>query len=795
MRQRATSDLTECSNLGASEWILLVSQRAVPGIALVALLSLATLAQAQKSLPTFFVKSYGGRCLDFGPPPQVSGTPVFIYDCNRTVAQQVGVEELFPVESKLGVSIGNSSGIQPLQPHAVLLHAGTKCIEEHISVRVLPPTLALEDCTGSASQQFLLDGDSIMLAANRNLAVQVLNARSVSRTVLGLGTRDLKDTELWDFVPIDGISKKLTSGFISVHTENDLRSALQNAQPNTVLALDGGASLVFADLPGPMMIPAGVTIRGGRRDVSLGPQILLSPGHKDLALLQNAGAGVRITGLRLRGPGRDPNGSQAGMSGIQADDRFPFIIDHNDMSDWTTAAVNVVGRTEDDLTCQPLTARSQQVLVARNFIHDNEERNDSMSGYGYGVASGSDAYPLVQGNTFLANVHSVPGDGYALTGYKVFDNLFLSKVISGSGGDVDMHGQTGDPNDHSHVGGIGGTAVEVARNTFLRIGKPNFDLRGTPCSKAIDLVHDNVSLQNIGDAVSWFAGGSLPPFLLATGKFGASNPTHNLGVGDFDGNGTDDVFLATGAGWYYAPGGQAEWRFLSAKPETLDQLLLGDFDGDGRTDVFTKLGADWLVSWGGVSAWEKINQSAGQLSDFAVGDFDGDRRADIFYSDGQTWWVSSGANTPFKLFDTSSFRVKDLKFGDFNGDGRTDVFGVVSGKWMVTYGGTVNWSPLRARLTDNVGGLFVADFNGDGRSDISSVSCSAAGRCEWRVSYSGTSDWTTLRSGDGSLLAAAAIGRFTGNRGTDMLLWHNNYFDISKGGVSAPQRHSNQDMR
>src|SRR5262249_35060485 len=159
---------------------------------------------------------------------------------------------------------------------------------------------------------FLLDGDSIMLAANRNLAVQVLNARSVSRTVLGLGTRDLKDTELWDFVPIDGISKKLTSGFISVHTENDLRSALQNAHPNTVLALDGGASLVFAALPGPMMIPAGVTIRGGRRDVSLGPQILLSPGHKDLALLQNAGAGVRITGLRLRGPGRDPNGSQAG---------------------------------------------------------------------------------------------------------------------------------------------------------------------------------------------------------------------------------------------------------------------------------------------------------------------------------------------------------------------------------------------------------------------------------------------------------------------------------------------------
>jgi hypothetical protein len=183
------------------------------------------------------------------------------------------------------------------------------------------------------------------------------------------------------------------------------------------------------------------------------------------------------------------------------------------------------------------------------------------------------------------------------------------------------------------------------------------------------------------------------------------------------------------------------------------------------------------------------------VSDFAVGDFDGDHRADLFYADGKQWLVSSGGNAPFKLFDTSSFRVPELRFGDFNGDGKTDVFGVVSGKWMVTHGGTVNWSPLRARLTDTVRGLIVADFNGDRRSDLATVSCSAFGRCEWKVSYGGTGDWTPLRSGDRSLAATAAVGRFTGNRTADILLWHDNYLDIAKGGVGAPQRHSRQDMR
>ena len=179
----------------------------------------------------------------------------------------------------------------------------------------------------------------------------------------------------------------------------------------------------------------------------------------------------------------------------------------------------------------------------------------------------------------------------------------------------------------------------------------------TPCSNAVDRFHDNVTLQGKGAAVSWCAGGSLPAFLQVSSKFGLSNPTQRLGVGDFDGDGTNDLFLATGAGWYFAPARHAEWRFLSSKTETLDRIPLGDFDGDGRSDVFTLQEQNWMVSWGGISPWEKINQSAGEMSDFAVDDFDGDRHADIFYSDGKQWLVSSGG-----LRHSSSLTPPDFGF-------------------------------------------------------------------------------------------------------------------------------------
>jgi len=759
---------------------------------------------------TFTVRSFTGKCLEYTPPTghvgiisTIFGTTVFVNDCNGGATQQVRVEEL---TDRPG--------------HLVVLHLGNQVLGTKtapaVDIAITPgaggatgPTpLEPQDYTGSPGQIFALDGDSIILAADRTLAVQVQNGRGASHTPLVLGRRELADSEFWTFSATDRLGWKPTSGFVRVPQEKDpvkqaqdFVNAVQRADQGTVIEVDPGASINLTNQPH-LSIQAGVTIRGDRRGTLIGPEISTS-NPTDGTMLEIDSSDVRITGLRLRGPSRSNDGDTPGARGILIRDNLinrPVIIDHNDLSDWPTEAIGVDGG-DSSTTCGPHGPqnnppdRPENVRVVRNFIHHNEKQND-----GYGVDIYNGGYVFIEGNTFVSNRHAIAAGGQLKTRYRAWYNLVLSDAPAQyyvglplhHTHDFDMHG-TGD----NGLGGSAGEYIEIAWNTFLGTNRHNFELRGDPYYLAD--FHHNVSLEQPGDAINCYncgdCGTGVNKLNVQNNLFTNLNPTARLGVGDFDGDGKDDLFLATGAAWYFAPAGNAEWRFLSAQTDKIDNLLFGDFDGDGRTDVFTQHGRDWLVSWGGISAWEKINESDAQMKDFAVGDFDGDHRADVFYADGQTWWVSYGGVGPFKLFDTSSFRISDLRFGDFNKDSKTDVFGSVGGQWMVTYGGTVGWSPLRAKLTDSVAGLIVADFNGDGRADIAQTNCSFFGGCEWQVSYSGTGNWTTLRTDSPPLASAAATGRFDGNASADVLLWNGNSLDLVPGGSGTAVLQSRQDMR
>jgi hypothetical protein len=309
-------------------------------------------------------------------------------------------------------------------------------------------------------------------------------------------------------------------------------------------------------------------------------------------------------------------------------------------------------------------------------------------------------------------------------------------------------------------------------------------------------------------------------------QFDKANPTNHLAAGDFDGDGTDDLFLATGASWYYSPGGAREWRYLSGNPAPLSFLRFGDFDGDGRTDVVGVNAGELLVSWGGVSNWERLNAAPGFVADLAVGkfvsDFPGDRRDDLFYANGASWFVSSGGSGPFLETQTSGFHVPDLRFGDFDADGVTDVFGISGNIWQVSYSASSFWTPLAASLTTSIDSLFVADFDGDGRADIAKVADfnAALGSdptkvivTSWTLSFSraGETGWashvitptsscgfvfnTTHLSGGGLI---AGIANVDGVTGADLLLWgakDGNNFCLVSGGIGAAERRSGQDMR
>ncbi|TMQ30028.1 MAG: VCBS repeat-containing protein [Nitrospirae bacterium] len=654
--------------------------------------------------------------------------------------------------------------------------------------------------SSGTGQIFALDGDSIILAADRTRFVKVQGNRGANRTPLVLGRRDLADAEFWTFVAADKSNRRPTSGFVRVPTIADPKlqtkafvDVVNNATWGTVIEVDPSASINLSpdrDINfSYLSIPEGVTIRGNRRGTNPGPELrtLRTPGK----MLEIAGNDVRITGLRLKGPSRETDKDQPGATGILAPDQYlRTIIDHNDISDWTLEAVQVSTNVRNQ-RCEDPRSLPHNVHVARNFLHHNRMQNN-----GYGVASYG-AFPLIEGNTFVSNRHAIAAGGEAGTKYRAWYNLVLSdapaQVYAGiplhHTHDFDVHG-TGKltlAGVKELSGGFGGTAgdyFEIARNTILGTNRKNFNLRGDPCYLAE--FHHNVSRrdQKEGEKESdatecSYCGAGINKLRVYNNQFKAPNPTDRLAVGDFDGDGTEDLFLATGAAWYYAPAGKAEWRFLNAQTDGIGSLLFGDFDGDGRTDVFTQNGFDWLVSWGGASPWERINVfSQRPMSDYAIGDFNGDHVADVFYADGKHWYVSYGGSSAFTLTQDSSFRVA-----------------VVGGQWQVSWSATGSWTPLRPALTKTMAGLVIADFNGDGRADIATVTLFNQGDdpyWNWKVSWAGTSNWKPLRTVPGPL---AAIGRFDATRGADILYWENSSLDIVSSGLEAPYKHSNQDMR
>ena len=810
--------------------------------------------EATASHGPFRVRSYMGKCLTYGelvvdPDPAEDPPPILLSTAEAATAQSVYVDECSArggplpddvIERKLQRIVVEEIN----ERHEVLLRAGDKYIGVAGGFLAAGARLELQDYTGGAGQIFALDGDSIIVVndlllagvhvtRNRDLVVEVQNARGASGTPLVLGARDLNDSEFWDFNAVDGSYRAPTSGFVRV-PEVDFLTALAQSHWGSVIQI-GPDEVIDLSGSNELPIPSGVTIRGNRRGINRGPTLT---SQKDLdggIQLVTSGGFVRVTGVQLVGPSRsksDAFSPDQGLAGLWAEQGLgATILDHSELSDFPTAAVTAVsGLVLDDWACGPPPGPLPpwRVHVVRNFIHHNTRVD-----FGYGVSVGRDGFAEIVGNTFLMNRHAIAADGTAQTGYRARHNLVLSNVpsygtLNLEQADFDMHGSDG---SSRHTGGIGGGEVEIVGNTFLGSNRLNYDLRGRPC--AVNRFVDNVSQQIPPDALRWYVPFENPllpaychaeltteatrvfhlPFCgfqtgppaapparleVAGNQFDAGNPTDRLGAGDFDGDGRDDIFLATGQAWYFAPAGLSAWRLLSAKTDPIQPLRFGDFDRDGRTDVLTKHGSAIVVSWGGLSDWEQVNESGHSVHDYAIGDFDGDRRSDIFYADGNEWFVSYGAVSGFVPYATSDYRIGNLRFGDFDGDRKTDVFGVVSRQWSIVPGGTNTWVPLRPSLDDNVSRLVVADFDGDGRADVVSSRSAAFGFWIWRISRSGLTGWTNIHLGRVPLHEAPAVGRFDHLPGADALTWGRSNslaLDIVSSATGAAVRWSGQEMR
>lgn len=172
-----------------------------------------------------------------------------------------------------------------------------------------------------------------------------------------------------------------------------------------------------------------------------------------------------------------------------------------------------------------------------------------------------------------------------------------------------------------------------------------------------------------------------------------------VAVGDFNGDGFDDLYFdETDAGddmvWFgtttrgsFSPAANP----ISLDPEGAYDLLVGDFDGDGRDDIYFSSATlpDDQLWYGTADAAAPFQGDANTAPAFAngfgyevavVGNFDDNARADIFfhdndvnYSPDKIFYGSGSTATKFVAENEASSLEGPytVAVGDFNGDGAT----------------------------------------------------------------------------------------------------------------------------
>jgi hypothetical protein len=188
---------------------------------------------------TFFIHDIGHRCFDFGAQAfWAAGTPVYIYSCNGTVAQQVRVKE-----------VGDTHDVK-------LLVQSLFCIGVRGGVVVVGRPLELQVCDDAApTQRFAFDGDAILLGTqsdgrvSRNFVIEPEFDYTPSHTPLVVGTREVSDAEYFRFEAVDRSPAFPTTGFVRVGSEVWLDWALALGW-GTVIEIDPAQPL---ELKGPFL--------------------------------------------------------------------------------------------------------------------------------------------------------------------------------------------------------------------------------------------------------------------------------------------------------------------------------------------------------------------------------------------------------------------------------------------------------------------------------------------------------------------------------------------------------------
>jgi hypothetical protein len=362
------------------------------------------------------------------------------------------------------------------------------------------------------------------------------------------------------------------------------------ATPNAIVRIAEGVELDLTNRAG-LTVASGVQIIGRRSSRSRGPRLFTRTFPDQLFQIGRffPADKVRITGLRIEGAEMGiAEEAQPGSTAIVVYDGREIEIDNNEIYGWRGSAVQVLqgGRTR---------ALRGDMLVHDNFIHHNQ-RYGSL---GYGVVVSEGAYAAIENNVFDYNRHAIAAAGAPGTAYEAEANLVLEHggmnwgPLNFNTHQFDVHGTTSCWWAEAYCGDAG-WFFNFRYNTIMYDHGTAIKLRGKPSLRAV--ADGNV----FKHPDEW--GGYVDDAALVQNHPGDNPLTRNLisqsntfGADwddmeassrcDFNGDGTPDRFVATGATWWYYSQPAGSWLQLRRTHQTLSQVTVGHFNQDGYCDV------------------------------------------------------------------------------------------------------------------------------------------------------------------------------------------------------------------
>ena len=290
----------------------------------------------------------------------------------------------------------------------------------------------------------------------------------------------------------------------------------------------------------------------------------------------------------------------------------------------------------------------------------------------------------------------------------------------------------------------------------------------------------------------------------------AGNSPRSIFIADMDGNGAQDVLVAsTGddmVAWYKnaGSGNFSGPQIISATLSDTRFVYSADLDGDLDMDVISISGSEdkvvWFENMDGLGNFgSEILISS--LTDGSVGvhaaDIDGDGDQDVLSAslvDNKIAWYENldglGSFGVQQIITTASFAARDVKTADLDGDGDQDVMAASSGAdeviWFENTDGLGTFGPLQV-ITNNADGvisIFAIDLDGDLDIDILSASLGDS-KIAWYENTNGMGTFsseqiiTTALSLQNKVFATdldndGDIDVLSSAPGTDVIAWYEN---------------------